>query len=389
MTAASARRSSGPAPRTGRERGVVLVMVAVLILVLIGFAALVIDLGKLFKVRNELQNASDSAALAGAGALDRTAAGVDLARERALDYAALHEADQGEVVVVDDDVVFGTWDEDTRTFTPLGSAPDEPAAVDAVRVTTRREDATGDPVTLHLGPVLGTSRADVRTDAIAVAGGPRSECGFPMVVADCALDQALDDGSCGHCMTYQDSTSDNAGWTSFDDGSVSGPTITELIRAACFDRNGHVAVDPVTGECQGACEEAELDQEIKVQNGNLLNQGKNNFCPVLQTILTRGIKNGPARAFTVRVPVLASTPGSSCDASRFSSYHTIAGFAAFDILGARCGNADPGVFVAGASCTPPASGKYVIGALRCDLVSEDPAGGGWFGIRTLHPRLVE
>ena len=49
-----------------QERGAVLVLVGVLMFVLIGFAALAIDLGHLYVVRNELQNAADSGALAGA-----------------------------------------------------------------------------------------------------------------------------------------------------------------------------------------------------------------------------------------------------------------------------------------------------------------------------------
>ena len=47
------------------ERGAVAVIVMALLVVLIGFAALVIDLGMLFVVRGELQNAADSGALAG------------------------------------------------------------------------------------------------------------------------------------------------------------------------------------------------------------------------------------------------------------------------------------------------------------------------------------
>jgi Flp pilus assembly protein TadG len=48
------------------ERGVAAILVALVILVLLGFAALAIDIGHLFAVRNELQNAADAGALAGA-----------------------------------------------------------------------------------------------------------------------------------------------------------------------------------------------------------------------------------------------------------------------------------------------------------------------------------
>lgn len=372
-----------------RERGVTLVVVAIMLVVLIGFAALVIDIGKLYKTRSELQNAADSAALAGASGLRGDAAGIEEARVRAKDFAELHLADLTDVDLDDADIVFGDWDDTTQTFTPLGSEPGDPAMVDAIRVITRREAGTGNAVVFHLARVLGMNDGDVRADAIAISGGPRAECGFPMVVADCSLRAALEDGTCGHCMTYQDANTDTAGWTSFDEGSVGGPTITDLIGGACLDAAGNVAIDPVTGECQGACNQVYAGTDIKVQNGNLLNQGLQNFCPLIQTLLRRGVPGGVPQPFTVRVPVLASPVGGTCDGTQFSSWHQVAGFAAFDILGAKCGNADPGVFVSGSPCAPPSSGKYVVGSLRCDLESVDPPGGGWYGIRSLHPRLVE
>ena len=51
------------------QRGVVLVLVALLLFVLLGFAAFAIDFGYSYVVRNELQNAADAAALAGASVL--------------------------------------------------------------------------------------------------------------------------------------------------------------------------------------------------------------------------------------------------------------------------------------------------------------------------------
>ncbi len=47
------------------ERGATFVVVALLIIVLVGVAALAIDTGHLFVVRNELQNAADAGCLAG------------------------------------------------------------------------------------------------------------------------------------------------------------------------------------------------------------------------------------------------------------------------------------------------------------------------------------
>ena len=48
------------------QRGVTAILVALLLVVLVGFTALAIDIGHLVLARNELQNAADAGALAGA-----------------------------------------------------------------------------------------------------------------------------------------------------------------------------------------------------------------------------------------------------------------------------------------------------------------------------------
>jgi Flp pilus assembly protein TadG len=48
------------------ERGVTLIFVALILIVLLGIAALALDIGHLFVTKNELQNAADAGALAGA-----------------------------------------------------------------------------------------------------------------------------------------------------------------------------------------------------------------------------------------------------------------------------------------------------------------------------------
>lgn len=77
----------GPYPlalRRPRERGAVLVLSAILFVVLFGFSALAVDLGRLYVLRAEMQNAADSAARAAAMELD----GSTGARFRAAEVAA-------------------------------------------------------------------------------------------------------------------------------------------------------------------------------------------------------------------------------------------------------------------------------------------------------------
>ena len=54
-------------PQAGsRQRGAVIVTVLMLLLLLLGFMAFALDLGRLFIVRSELQTAMDACALAAA-----------------------------------------------------------------------------------------------------------------------------------------------------------------------------------------------------------------------------------------------------------------------------------------------------------------------------------
>jgi hypothetical protein len=53
-----------------RQRGAIAVMTALFVVVLIGFAALALDLGRLYVLRTEMQNAVDAAAMAAAAELD-------------------------------------------------------------------------------------------------------------------------------------------------------------------------------------------------------------------------------------------------------------------------------------------------------------------------------
>ena len=71
------------------ERGATMVLVAIAMSALLGFLALVIDLGMLFVAHSDAQRAADAAALAGASAfLNSSNSAADMpARQRALEYA--------------------------------------------------------------------------------------------------------------------------------------------------------------------------------------------------------------------------------------------------------------------------------------------------------------
>ena len=64
-----ARSSRTRAQAQRRQRGAVAVIVALSALVLLGFAGMAIDVGRLYINRTELQSAADACALAAAGEL--------------------------------------------------------------------------------------------------------------------------------------------------------------------------------------------------------------------------------------------------------------------------------------------------------------------------------
>lgn len=73
-----------------RQGGAVAVMVGISMVVLIGFLAMVIDLGRLYVARAGLQNAADAAALSGAKELHGTLAGISSAVAKAVETGELN-----------------------------------------------------------------------------------------------------------------------------------------------------------------------------------------------------------------------------------------------------------------------------------------------------------
>ena len=164
--------------RTNRLRGVAAVQVLVLLGVLLGFAALAIDVGNIYVVKGELQNGADAAALAGASAfaddyLRREAYGdepewaaesvTSVAVDRSVAWAARNKAASRLVSLGAGDVVVGHFDFDTPSL-PIDLA----GTLNAVQVTARftGNNANG-PVSNIFAPLLGFHTSDVTATATA------------------------------------------------------------------------------------------------------------------------------------------------------------------------------------------------------------------------------
>ena len=169
------------------RRGTVAIIIATSTVAFVGLAALAIDLGHLFVVRNELQNAADAGALAGARFLyDNNGTAVNATANSVAYNAAIANRSETAPVEVrwsggnDGDIQRGHWCFATRTFTPNGSllpvnlwdtSTEEldanPNFINAIRVRTRREDK---PAASFLAGIFGIKNFVLSTDAIAYIG---------------------------------------------------------------------------------------------------------------------------------------------------------------------------------------------------------------------------
>src|SRR4030042_7094866 len=114
--------------RITNQVGAPAILVGLLMVTFIGLAALAVDIGHLYLVRNELQNASDAGALAGARVL-YTEDGTEVnegANATAYDAAVANMSEKTSVDVHwngdnSGDIERGHWSFATRTFTPNDS----------------------------------------------------------------------------------------------------------------------------------------------------------------------------------------------------------------------------------------------------------------------------
>jgi len=146
----------------GNHRGVSALWMVIGLGVLTGFATLVVDGGFLFVTKHELQNNADVAALAAGSELQGDDTDVAAVKAKALEYSQKQVLQFGAgQVLASGDVIVGNWNTDTKTFSP-GGVP-----TNSVQVTTRRTQATGNPVNYYFAPLMGYVSGDVQATSVA------------------------------------------------------------------------------------------------------------------------------------------------------------------------------------------------------------------------------
>lgn len=273
------------------QRGSIAIIVGISLFMLVAFGALAVDISHLHVARNELQNAADAGALAGARVLyndDGTAVNVG-ANLEAYDAATANKS-VGTAVEVnwssenDGDVQRGHWSfglaglergfYPNASITPVDlwnvSTEDLDANlnfINAVRVVTRRT-TQGTPVASFFAGIFGHENFELSAEAVGYIGfaGTLLAHDVDQPIAICS-DSILDISGKYNCTVgrminsgVDAETNETGGWTSFDqtdDPCSGGTNSVEIKSLVCSDGNPEPIMlgDPVEttgGEVQVA-----------------------------------------------------------------------------------------------------------------------------------------
>jgi len=240
------------------ESGVVFILLIVCILVILGFAALAIDVGHVMVVRNELQNGADATALAAAARLFPHDPVVDATFPPPNWTAADTEADNAIGMNKSDKVALtscqtecGYWDVNAHApssyWGPCTAMPSPPSSIPTnwapgIRVVVSRagsSGANGGPVQHFFARVLGMNTSDVNARATAVLYSPgmlRSDAVIPVAISRDAYYDHVNENPVNICDPY---TSQYTGcedpalgqWTNFWLNRSDAATMRELLVA--------------------------------------------------------------------------------------------------------------------------------------------------------------
>lgn len=333
------------------QRGATAIMVSSAMVMLVGFVALAIDLSHLYVVKNELQNAADAGALAGAQALYSAAKGTAVdPNANQIAYAAA-TANNSEGVAVElynytenscpdvdidddahEDVQRGHWafassDSDYKvdesnfecnnSLEALNLADYSTAQlnadenfINAVKVVTRRK-AT--PIVSFFAKIFGYENFQMSAEAIAYIGFAGLDTEVTLPIAICA--ESITDSSgklidCNIGRMYP-APGDTARWTSLKspDESTSTNTIRPLLPCNQNYEGPTFLTEPVIGTTEGAvdtlCQELRTCWEI-AENEIVINNGENPVTTVPVSIDED--KDGiPDQPWSVTLPVIYCT----------------------------------------------------------------------------------
>jgi Flp pilus assembly protein TadG len=253
------------------ESGTVAIITAILMVVLLGFLALAVDVGHLATVKNELQNAADAAALAGARALVfKEGAMVQKITPvpdppycaQAINWAqnTINQSDAKNLTI--SSVQTGVWDWPNNTFTPSVICQ---AGVNAVHVVVQRDAASNWPVATWFARIFGVDTVNASAQATAACGNANTICDWAPIAlttdfynsnsqfpSESQLDPSYNPQNA--IMFYPDQ-GDDGGWCLLNQNPTP-PTLTDAIKNTASQ--GCISSDDNN------------DSEVYLNNGNLV-----------------------------------------------------------------------------------------------------------------------
>ena len=234
-----------------KQRGSAAVIFVLLLSFALAATTFAVDFGHLLLVRNELQNAADAAALAGAGALHvgaTDAAKPNWAESEVRSAAVVNLNRSDGVQLADSTVETGFWDVTGARpgiqSKDLGPGPND---VPAVKVTVSRDTGkNGGPVTVWFGSFVGISEKAIGASAVAMVSGPGGVGAgslFPVAITKCLYEKYWDSAKMRPKLEagtgkpyvfkigsdYHYDACSSGQWTSFAVDSNNVPTIRNLI----------------------------------------------------------------------------------------------------------------------------------------------------------------
>jgi Flp pilus assembly protein TadG len=325
------------------QKGATAVIVAVSMFALVGMAALAIDLSHLYVVKNELQNAADAGALAGARVLyNDEGTSVNIGANQVARNAATANTSENAAVEVQwtgdnltGDAQRGHWQFSTHTFTPnSATAPvdlwnlstedldADPDFINAVRVTARRSDT---PAASFFARIFGYDHFPMQAAAVAYIGfaGTLTPADVDQPIAickesitngageyDCSIGRMINSGQ-------NEATNETGGWTSFsqDDPCTGGTNAQEVSGLVCSGGNPDMI---------------SLKQAMAT-NGGEIQSAFNQLIDCWQTE-----SNGRTRSWNLTLPVV------TCPGNNMGTCEQAAGAVNVDIVWVTGAGEDPG-----------------------------------------------
>lgn len=187
-----------------RDDGAMTVFGLFLTIAMIGVGGLAIDYGNAIMIRTHLQVAGDSAAHAALFARDTETEEDAKAIALSVAHTSLPPARFGDTIL-EDDIIFGRWDDDTDSFVA------DPGADDAVLVNTQRLASRGNSVATTFLRIIGMDHLDVVSQSVFETYRPT--CFREGFVADDRIDvqsnNTYREGYCIHSNSHIEMNSNN------------------------------------------------------------------------------------------------------------------------------------------------------------------------------------